>query len=54
LLETGFRSRIAVLDPEPLIGVGLDPHGLGEGIGEIVAGTGGGPTVDREHALRPS
>ena len=54
LLETGLGSRVAVRDPELLIGVGLDPHGLGEGVGETVAGTRGRPMVDWEHAFRPS
>ena len=51
-LVAGLGRRAAVLEAEPLVGIGLDPDRLDHRRAGAVVGVGGRAVVDRQHALR--
>jgi hypothetical protein len=53
LLIAGLRAGQAAAESQPRIRVGFQPHRLGDWLGGVVVGVGGGPVVEREHASGP-
>src|SRR5215207_1916941 len=54
LFVAGLGRRIALLEPELLIGIGLQPNRFSERLAARIAGPGGPSAVDRKQPLGPS
>ena len=53
LFVASVRPEQAALEPEPLVGVGLEPDRFGDRFGGAVVGVGRRRVVNRQHPLRP-